>query len=138
MTNPLTLPVPVIFAVCQGVQQLANGAFNLLGIYDRITVYQLPDGTTPDTVTLQVATVWTGGNGRFEQVLRLLNQDGEQVVESRSSFTLAGTSARHVIVAMIAAPAREGVYTFTVGRGEEELLRQDFTIEVVPFPGTQQ
>lgn len=138
MQGFLTQPVPVIFAVCQGVQQLADGAFNLLGIFDRMIVFTLPDGTKPDRIVLQVATVWTGGQGDFEQVLRLLDQDGTTVVEARTSFVLTGTSHRHYIISLIGVPAQEGIYTITVGRGAEELLRQDFTIAIAPFPGAAQ
>lgn len=48
----LNQPVPIIFAICQGIQQLANGALNLLGIFDRMTLYRMPDGTAPDAVNL--------------------------------------------------------------------------------------
>lgn len=131
-------PVPVVFAICQGVQQLASRAINLLGIFDRLTVYRLPDGTAPDAVTLQVVTIWTGGQGEFEQVLRVLDQDGSLVGEARTAFALEGTSHRYYNINLIAIPVREGIYTLTVGRSEEELLRQDFTVEIAPFPGAAQ
>lgn len=136
MEGFLARPVPIVFAVCQGVQQLANGGINLLGIFDRMTVHQLPDGTLPDTVSLQVLTMWTGGQGTFTHVLRLLDQDGRQILETRAGFALPNTSHRHIIVDLIAFPVREGTSTLAVFRGDDELLRQDFTIEVGPFPGT--
>lgn len=133
----LDKPVPVIFAVCQGVQQLVNGAFNLLGIFDKMSVFRLPDGTAPDAVTIQVVTVWTGGRGDFEQVIRVRDQDATQVAEARTPFSLLVTSARHYIINLINIPAREAIYALTVARAdEEELLRQDFTIVIAPFPGT--
>ena len=136
MQELLDKPVPIIFAVCEGVQQLANRTFNLLGIFDRLIIYKLPDGTIADNVTLQVITCWTGGRGAFEQVIKVLDQDGQPFIESRSPFTLTGT-ARHFIISQIVVPVRERIYTLTLARvGEDELVRQDFTIEVAAFPGT--
>ncbi len=134
MERFLSQPVPILFAVCQGVQQLANGAINLLGIFDRLVVYRLPDGTLPEVVNLQVVTLWTGGQGNFEQVFRLLNQDGQQILEMRTNFTLRETAHRHLIVNLIAFPAQEGVFTLITGREEVELLRQDFTLVIEPLP----
>lgn len=139
MNELLSQPNPIIFTVCQGVQQLTNGAFNLLGVYDKMLVSQLPDGTLPDSVTLQVVVVWTGGQGKFEQILRVLDQDAQQIGEVRAKFELASTSARHYAIALLGMPIKEGILTLTVARGDgEELLREDFTIEVVPFPGSPQ
>lgn len=133
MQELLSQPVPIIFTCCQGWQQLATGGFNLLGIFDRLTVGRLPDGRSPDAVNLQVVTVWTGGQGEFEQVLRVLDQDGQQVVEARLAFSLPSTSARTILINMLVIPVREGVYTITVGRGQDELLRQDFTLLIGPL-----
>ncbi|HTE85312.1 MAG TPA: hypothetical protein VK821_11310 [Dehalococcoidia bacterium] len=132
----LNQPVPILFAVCQGIQQLAGGALNLLGIFDRLTLYRMPDGTAPDAVNLQLITQWTGGQGDFEHVIRLLDQDGNTIGENRTSFSLPGPSHRHNIQTLMAFPVREGPITIIVCRAEVELLRQDFTIEVQPFPGT--
>ena len=129
-------PVPFIFAVCQGVQELANRTFNLLGIFDRLIVFELPDGTKPSAVGLQVVTVWTGGEGEFPHVLRVLDEDANLILEAPGTFRLNDVSQRHYQVNLISFPLREGPLTLTVGRGDEELLRQQFTIEVAPFPGT--
>lgn len=132
----LNQPVPILFAVCQGIQQLANGSLNLLGIFDRMMLYRMPDGSAPDAVNLQVATQWTGGQGDFEHALDLLDLDGDRVLQARVQFTLPGPSHRHTVMNLIAFPAREGIFTLVVSRGPDELLRQNFTIEVAPFPGT--
>ena len=50
MNDVLGRPVPIVFAACQMVQQLSNGAFNLLGIFDKLTLFRLPDGSVADTV----------------------------------------------------------------------------------------
>jgi hypothetical protein len=135
----MNLPVPIVFTVCRAVQQVTDGTFNILSVYDRLNVYVMPDGTRADTVTLQVVTVWTGGQGSFRQLLNVLNDDGAPVVpEQATAFTLASTSSRHYNVGLIVIPAKEGVYTITVGRPDLELLRQDFTIGSVPFPGAAQ
>ena len=135
----MNLPVPIVFTVCRAVQQLTDGTFNILSIYDRLNFYVLPDGTRPDTVTLQVVTVWTGGQGPFRQLINVLDSDAAPIVPGQAAdFTLASTSSRHYNVALIAIPAKEGVYTITVGRPDMELLRQDFTIGNVPFPGVAQ
>ena len=134
--SPLNLPVPIVFTVCQGIQQVVGGTFNVLSIFDRLTLPMLPDGTPPQSVRLQVLTVWTGGRGAFEQVLRVLDSDGREIFGGRTPYTLAGTSHRHYIVALIDLPAAPGVYTLTAGRPELELVRQDFTIELAQLPGS--
>jgi hypothetical protein len=131
----LDKPLPIIFAVCQGVQQLTNGAFNLLGVFDKITVYKLPDGTRPDAFTVQIVTAWTGGRGDFEEVIGVLDEDGNRVGEARTAFALPATNHRHYNISVMALPAKEGILTLTVARADEELLRQDFTVEVAEFPG---
>ena len=128
--GPLHLPVPIVFTACQGVQQITGGSFNILSIYDRLTIAVLPDGTPPETVRIQVVTVWTGGQGDFEQILRLRTVDGAQASELRTPFHLNGTSARHYVVSLWEIPACAGIYTMTVARPDMELLRQDFTIEI--------
>lgn len=134
--DPLSLPVPVIFAFAQAAQPLASGALNIIGIFDKMTLYRGPDGETPESVTIPIVTVWTGGRGDFEQVLRVLDEDGGLLIEARQPFSLAGTSSRHWIQSLLAFPVKEGVMTVILCRGGEELLRQDFTLLVADFPGT--
>lgn len=138
MQGFLTKPFPIIFAFCQAIQQLADGAINLLGIYSGLTVWIMPDGTRADVINVPVVTVWTGGLGEFEQVIRVRDQEGQIVAEMRFAFALKGTSDRHTIAGLMALPVREGPHTVTVSRGDddEELSRQDFVITIAPFPGT--
>lgn len=65
-----------------------------------------------------------------------MDQDGGMILEARQSFELASTSVRQYNINLVTFPLHAGVITMTIGRGDEELLRQDFTIEVQPFPGT--
>lgn len=132
--TPLTLPVPIIFTVAMGFQQLANGAINVLGIYDRLTVGRLPTGETPEAVSINVYTQWTGGVGEFEQKLEVLDEDGARILEARAPFALPITSARAAIVAVLVVPARAGIYSMILSRGDDELLRQDFTLAVADSP----
>ncbi len=136
MEGFLTRPVPIVFTVCKGVQQIVDGTFNVLSVFDRVNLYRMPDGTVPETVTLPTVTVWTGGQGDFKQILRILNPDGNEILSQETEFQLKSTSQRHYIVSVVSIPAAEGVYTLTVGRPDMELLRQDFTVGFVPFPGT--
>ena len=66
---------------------------------------------------------------------RMLDQDANLIGTIRTPFSLPGPSVRHNIQNLVAIPVREGIITLIVCRGEEELLRQDFTIEIAPFPG---
>jgi hypothetical protein len=136
MQGFLTQPVPIVFTVCKGVQQITDGTFNILSVFDRLSLYRMPDGSTPPVVTLPTVTVWTGGQGNFKQVLTVLDADGAEVAVQESEFQLTSTSHRHYVVGIISVPAKEGVCTLTVGRPDMELLRQDFTVGFVPFPGT--
>ena len=136
MQEVLDKPVPIVFAVVQGIQQLVDRTLNLLSIYDKLIAHKLPDGTLPDSVTIQVVTIWTGGQGDFEQVIQVLDQDAKLIGESKMQFHLPRTSHRFYMVALINMPVRVGIFTLTVARGTDELLRQDFTVEVADFPGT--
>jgi hypothetical protein len=134
----LDKPVPIIFAVCQGWQQLKNDTWNFLSIFDRMIVRPLPDGTLPDSVTVPVVTSWTGASGSFEQWLQVLDADANKVGEARTPFVLPSTSSRHNIITVMALPPVAGVYTLTVGRPDYEvLLRQDFTLQVAGGPPDQ-
>lgn len=136
MQGFLTQPVPIVFTVCKGVQQITDGTFNVLSVFDRVNLYRMPDGSTPQTVTLPTLTVWTGAQGDFRQILRVLDADGNEILSQETDFKLNSTSHRHYVVSVMSMPAAEGVYTLTVGRPDFELLRQDFTVGFVPFPGT--
>lgn len=134
----LTQPVPIVFAVVQGYQRLDDGTFNLLGIFDRMTIGVPAGENVPAGLGIQIVTVWTGGRGDFVQTLRILDQDGNEVGGAQTPCSLTGTSARHILLATVVIPVRAGSVTIMVGRGDEELLRQDFTVEVqqAPEPNT--
>ena len=134
--GPLNRPLPIVFAVSRGIQQLTDGSLNILSVYDRLNVMQMPDGTRAETVTLQVACCWTGGNGAFTQVLRFLDADGHQIAEQQTDFTLPDVVHRHWVIALVTIPSTDGVYTIAVGRSDQELLRQSFTIGTMIAPGT--
>lgn len=132
MQELLNAPVPIVFAACQLVQRLDTGALNVLGIFDTFTIGRLADGSLPDLISIEVVTVWTGGQGEFEQVIRLRDQDSREIAEARTLFTLSTTSQRHSIVVRLPVPGRAEVWALTVARGEVELLRQDFTTQMEP------
>jgi len=71
-------------------------------------------------------------------VLRLLDPDGQQIGELRIDFALPNPAHRHSVISSLGFPVRAGVFTLLVGRGEEEMLRQTFTITIVDAtqPGT--
>jgi hypothetical protein len=134
MQDVLGKPVPIVFAVCQGWQELRNGTFNLLGMFDKMMLRRLPDGSLPNRVALPIFSTWTGGVGDFEQVITILNQDGSVILSHPTKFHLTSTSHRHNIVAQLAFAPVEGAITITIGRPDQELLRQDFTFEVEAAP----
>lgn len=127
----LDRPQPIVFAICQDFQQLADGTISLLSIYDRMMLTTVPGAAGPETVTVGVFAIETGAQGTFTSIVRVRDDDGQTIAEVRSDFTLVSTSERHYVPCVLIIPAHPGVYTATIGHEEQELLRQDFTLEIV-------
>ena len=130
MTSFMSLPVPIVFVVCEEVRQRPDGGIDVFAVYDRLNLRLPSRGIAPPVAPITIVTCWTGGGGPFEQVLRPLDADGRVLAEDVAGLTLPEPAARHWTGTRLTVPVQDDVYTLTVGRLDIELLRQTFTVAV--------
>ncbi len=81
--------------LCDDVRREDNGKFFLIGLFEIIGAKSFP----AQHPILYVVNRWSNGAGRFNQRIRLIDPDGNAVIESSDvEFSLTDISLSHTIV----------------------------------------